>query len=167
MRTPSRSTVHVVDRAKRGSGRHEVRAFDFHVRGGERDLVGALRVDGEIRDIPGAGSDRVRDFSRRIVRHELDRHADPPGELSGEVDGEAAKIARDRTALREDRVSIIDGRAERAGRREVGPDCGRDARRGRACHEQNDTDHRERDFEHHELLASSYSAWNPIRFYSG
>jgi hypothetical protein len=75
--------VDVGGRANRGASGNEVGDRDLQVGGGEGDLAGALGLDPEERDVPGAGLDCIGQLAGGIERDELDGRALGPDQEPG------------------------------------------------------------------------------------
>ena len=76
-------------RGERRLVRHRVHALDQHVRRGERDLRRAGGLDGEEADVRLAGSGRGEGVASPREAAELDRDAEPGGDLAPDVDRDA------------------------------------------------------------------------------
>jgi hypothetical protein len=111
--------VNVRAGTKRRAGRHEIGSFDFYIRSGEINLARPPRIDGEERDIPGTGFYRVEHYSGRLEANQLDGHAHAPAELPPQIGRHARKLAAGRISSRQDRVAIVDTKAQLARRRKI------------------------------------------------
>ena len=114
--------VDVGDRLQRRVRRHQVRRLDLHVGRAERDLLRALRLGADQPDVPRTGLGRIGQLARRLERHELHRHAQPPRDLRRHVGRHAHRIAVRRLARHQQEILTVDAGAQRAGGRKLGFD---------------------------------------------
>ena len=82
--------VDVVDRLDRRVRRHEIAALDDDVGVGEFDVLGPLRIARDEGDVPAVARRIGGHLAGRLVGTELERHAEPPGELARKIDRDAA-----------------------------------------------------------------------------
>ena len=85
--------VEIADRTQREIFADEVRALDVDVRFGEGDVLGAFRIDGEERDVPGARPHRVRHLARRFEPDIAQRKAQAFRQFADERWPDAARDA--------------------------------------------------------------------------
>ena len=111
--------IDVRDRAQRRARGHEIGPFDFYIGRGEINFTRALRIDGEKRDIPGAGFQRVEHLPRGLEADKFDRHADTLAEFSPQIGRHAMKRSTGRVSPRQYRVGIVDADAQCARRRKI------------------------------------------------
>jgi hypothetical protein len=109
---PHARTVDVHRSGQIGVGRDDVHALDHDVRRGERHPVGPGGVHGEEAEVRPPLGHRLQGLARRVEAEQLQRDAQPAGDLTCEVDGHAGRLVRG--ALGEHRVAEVDRGARHA-----------------------------------------------------
>ncbi len=115
---PYAVAIDLVRRVQRRAGVDDVDALDQHVGGGEGHALLARRLVGEEAEVGAPVDDRGVGVAGSVHARELERYAEPAGDLACEGDRHPARVLR--RALGEHGVAEVDHRAEHAGRGEVG-----------------------------------------------
>ena len=153
---PHALPVDILDRPQGRVRRDKVGSLDHDIRRGECDVVGTPGIDGQERDVPHAGLDRIRDLPGCLEQDELDRNAEPAGELAGEIDRNPPRLAGRRVLLSQNGITKVDGCPQLAFRRNLLDHLRRDGLRRGMTSEQDDRQGLQKP--QHDCLASEFQS---------